>query len=436
MRRYLIWLMLAGAAFAQDDLTTFLAPVQEHPAVVASRALLSAAEASYQAVYTPIGLSLQGAYTRLNLDDEVSLPPGIELPQNLVNIEFGVNLRPFPFGDIADLAQQRRIELERAHLNYQQTLTNLEIQALQLAMQFRLLEASLEVARAAQRLSEAALTATQTRLARGAASEAEVAEAEQRLREAAQAELEAADNLNLVRLSLEQLVGPATLTAVPELEPVTGTLPDVRQAEYDLQLAEVGVTNSQRALYPVAQASYTIPLGDQRSELALSLESRTLQPSVRYNYSNPRQSFGGFAPPPGVDPSILQGTFTIGVSLEISAESFAAAEGAFSRLQAAQAGVRAARDNAGLTARSLTATLDSSRLGLEIAKRSLQLARQSLTDTEQRQQLGLATSLDVLQAELGVRQAELGVRSGELEVLNSILATYSSYALPPSEVLP
>jgi outer membrane protein TolC len=438
LRLFIATALLSSLTIAQetDALARFLAPIQQHPAVVASRALLAAAEANYQAVYTPIGFSLQGAYTRLNLSDDVMLPPGLELPQNLVNVEFGLNLRPFPFGDIADLAQQRRVALERAQLSYQQTLANLEVQALQLAMQLRLLEASLEVARAAERLSEAALAATRTRLARGAASETELAEAEQRVQEARQGALEAADNLALARLSLQQLVGDEMLTAVPLLEPVTGALPDVRQAEYDVQLAEVGVTNSQRALYPVAQASYAIPLSDERSELAFALESRTLQPSIRYSYSNPRQSFGGFSPPPGVDSSILRGAFTIGVSLEISAESFAAAEEAFLQLQAAQAGLQAARDNAGLTARSLSAAITSSRLGLEIAERSVQRASQGLADTQQRQALGLATELDVLQAELSLRQAELGLRSGELEYLSSILSTYSSYALPLSEVLP
>lgn len=435
--RYLmamLW-MWGVAVLAQGELQAFLAPLQSHPAVVASRALVEAAEARYRAVYTPVGFTLQGAYTRLSFDDEVILPPGLELPENLINIELGLNVRPFPFGDIADLAAQRRIELERARLSYRQTLSRLEVQALELALQLRLAEAGREVATAALALSEAALAATRLRFERGAAGAGELAEAEARLAEAQQGVREAEDNLALARLSLSQLVGEARLTELPELVPVSGTLPEVLQAEYDLALAEVGRANSARALYPVAQLSYTVPL-DARSELALAIESRTLQPSLRYSYSNPRQSFGGFSPPPGVDPSALRSTLTVGVALEISGERLAAADAALAQLAAAQAGLAAARDSAELTARSLAAALESSALGRGVAERNLELAEQRLAETRQRRELGLASELELLQAELSLRQAELSARRSELERVSSILATYSSYALPLSEVLP
>ena len=427
----------------ETTVAQFLAALQNHPAVKAQAALVAAAQAQLDAVYAPVSFNASANYTRLNLDVPET-PPGTDtpdIPKNLVGMTLGASLRPFVFGDTADLAETRRIDLEKAKLSYLETLSALEAQALSGAAQVALAEASLNLAREGADLAETALSAARTRQTKGAAGASDVRSLELQLRDAANRLQSAQTSLDLARRSLASLVGAASAPASYRLVPTSGTPPDVLRAQLDLQLAKVGAAGLERGLYPTAQASYTWPLSDNKSELSLSIESRTLQPGVNYSYANPKQGAAGFSAPEGVPASALKGSFTVGVALNISPEAFGALQAADARVTAAAAGLQAALDNAELTALSLQNALQTAQLGLELARQSVADAELTLQDVNTRRDLGLATDLEVAQAEFAATQARLGERSAELVLLQALLDTYSTYAvvlvpLPAPEAQP
>ncbi|CAN5880969.1 hypothetical protein BH24DEI2_BH24DEI2_25140 [soil metagenome] len=414
----------------------FLAAVQNHPVVRAQAALVAAARAQLEAVYSPVSFNASGNYTRLNLDIPEA-PPGQEpgqetpdLPNNLVGLNLGANFRPFVFGDTADLARSRQIDLAKVELGYTETLSALQAQALGAAAQVTVAEESLNLATESRTLTESALAATRIRQTKGAAAESEVRALELQLREADNRLSSAGANLAIARRSLVNLVGETEAPGLVRLEPVTGTPPDVRRAALDLELARVGAGGAGRALYPTAQASYTWPLGDEKSELALSLESRTLQPGVSYSYANPRQGAAGFSAPEGVPASVLKGSFTVGVALNISPETYGAVQAADARVVAAAAGLSAALDNADITALSLQANYETAQLGLELAQQGVTDAVTTLQDVRARLRLGLATEFEVSQARFALTQTRLNERSAELNLLQATLDSYRTYAVP------
>ncbi len=98
---------------------------------------------------------------------------------------------------------------------------------------------------------------------------------ELQLREANNRLSSAQANLDIARRSLVNLVGETVTPGMVRLEPTRGTPPEARRAALDLELAKVGAAGAGRALYPTAQASYTWPLGENKSEVAVAIESRT-----------------------------------------------------------------------------------------------------------------------------------------------------------------
>lgn len=461
MKRLLTLALFFSLALAQEaeglqNLKSFLGTLQTHPAIVASASLVSASRAQRDAVYFPVSGELSGGYNRLFVDTtDATLPPGFEESElsNAFQFSATARFRPFVFGDIADLAKQREIDLAKSQLSYRETLASLEAQALEAAAQVGLAQSSYELAKEALDLSASVLSITETRLEKGAASDADLRTAQANLLEAQNSLRSAELNLELARRGLANLVGEANLGEMPKLEPVTGTLPDVSRAQLDAQLASVGVGNSQRGLFPVGQVSYTLPIAHEEtvtdalgnesqqkavnSELSLSLESRTLQPSLSYSYQNPKQTVAGFAAQPqlGLGLADLQGSLSIGVSLSISPDALAQLEAANAQLNAAQARLQATQDGAAITELTLNNNLETSQLKLELAKAQLANAELALDDSQKRLELGLATELDLKQAELALTQAKLAQLSANFSYLQAVLATYRSYAIPVSEAL-
>ncbi|MCA9839405.1 MAG: TolC family protein [Trueperaceae bacterium] len=461
MKRLLTLALFFSLALAQEaeglqNLKSFLGTLQTHPAIVASASLVSASRAQRDAIYFPVSGELSGGYNRLFVDTtDATLPPGFEESElsNAFQFSATARFRPFVFGDIADLAKQREIDLAKSQLSYRETLASLEAQALEAAAQVGLAQSSYELAKEALDLSASVLSITETRLEKGAASDADLRTAQANLLEAQNSLRSAELNLELARRGLANLVGEANLGEMPKLEPVTGTLPDVSRAQLDAQLASVGVGNSQRGLFPVGQVSYTLPIAHEEtvtdalgnesqqkavnSELSLSLESRTLQPSLSYSYQNPKQTVAGFAAQPqlGLGLADLQGSLSIGVSLSISPDALAQLEAANAQLNAAQARLQATQDGAAITELTLNNNLETSQLKLELAKAQLANAELALDDSQKRLELGLATELDLKQAELALTQAKLAQLSANFSYLQAVLATYRSYAIPVSEAL-
>ena len=433
-------MLLFGFSVAHgQSLEAFLSTLDSHPGVQASAALVSAAQAQLDAVYTPVGFEMSGNYTRLNLDLPDLPPESPEIPENLVGLNLSASFRPFVFGDLSDLAEQRRLELYRAQLSYRETLSNLQAQAVEVLSRLQLAQTSVALSQEGVDLAETVLDTTKTRLARGAASEADLRSAQQRLREAENSLLSAEANAELAERSLRNLVGdvalPETVSAELFTDEISTFSPEVARADLDLTLAKVGVQNAQRAFYPTAQASYTWPLSDEKSELSLSIESRTLQPRVAYSYANPKQTTAGFSAPEGVPSDALKGSFTIGVSVTVSPENVGALQAAQARLVASEVGLQAAKDSAELNRLSLDNAYEDAFRNEAFAKLSLQDAERSLEETTTRVELGLATELELLQATFALNQSKLNVLSAQQSLLQARLNYYRSYAVPPSEAL-
>jgi outer membrane protein len=437
-------IVFVGLTQAQD-LQTFLAAVKTSPGVAANQSLVSAAEAQLAAVYSPVSATVQSNYATGSYSLEPEVVESANLPEQSFGFSIGATFRPFVFGDLADLAEQRRIALEQAKLTYQQTLAESEVQALTAAANVQLARASLGLAQTGRDIAQAALESTQIRFGRGAATDAEVRAAQERLSSANNQLQNAEASVALARQGLSLVVGEATLETLPTLPLIKGTPPDVKQAEYNVALANIGIGSSNRAFIPTAQASLAVPLDDERSEVDFSIESRTLQPTVMYKYDNPKTSIGqGFPVPRDTNP--LDGdldlgagdvnvAFSIGVSATISVEQFNNVDAANAQLAAAQAGLVAAQERATLTALNLSNTYQTAVRGLELAKLTLSNAESTLSETRAREEAGLAVTLETDQAELAVKQAEFAVFSAEIDVLNAVLATYQTYATPVSQTL-
>jgi outer membrane protein len=426
-----------------QDLASFLAAVKNNPVIAANQSLVAAAEAQLTAVYSPVSATVQGNYTGASytLPENIPAEAAENIPDQSGGFSVGATFRPFVFGDLADLAEQRRVALEQAKLTYQQTLADLEVQALTAAANLQLAQASLDLAQTGRDLAQAALNSTQTRFEKGAASEAEVRAAQERLSSAENQLVNAESGVTLAQQGLQLLVGDATLETLPSLPLLEGTPPDVRQAEYNIILANLGISSSNRAFIPTAQASLAVPLDDGKSEFDFSLESRTLQPTVTYKYDNPKGTVGQGVPIPRIDgfPELgaddINVVFSVGVSATISVEQFNNLDAANAQLAAAQAGLVGAQERANLTALTLSNSYQTAVRGLELAKLTLSNAQSTLSETQTREEAGLAVGLETEQATLAVKQAELSVFSAEIDVLKAILASYQTYATPISETL-
>lgn len=428
---FFVW----SLALAQEDLVTFLSALQNNPAIIANKSLVDAAKAQLDAVYSPISGTVSGGMVFASYSDDIAPPLAEALPDSTGQFSVGASFRPFVYGDFADLAEQRRVALAQAKLSYQQTLANLEAQAIEAAAQLLQAEEGLKLARQARDLAQHSLDVTQIRLDKGVASQADLRSAQERLFQSENQIQTAEAGVNLAKQGLVLLVGDVSLENLPELPLAQGISVEVKQAEFNIALSKIGIASSERAFYPVVQAGLALPLNDDKSEIGLSIESRTLQPKVEYSYQNPKQSAGGIGLPQGLEVNQVEAVFSIGVSATISVDQFNNLDAAKAQVAAAEAGLKGAQDRANLTALSLSNSYQSTVRSLELAKLTLQNAQRTLEENQKRQEAGLAIDLEVDQAVLAVKQAELGILSAQIEVLKSILSTYKTYAQPISETL-
>lgn len=429
MRRRLLALAccsLLALAAAQAELASFLAPLQRHPAARAAAASVAAAQFQLDGTYEPFALSLSGglsAFANEDIDLAPDLPGQQGLPTTGGQLSAELTIKPFPLPELVD---QATIALEQAKLDYRDTLTGLEVQALSAALQLQLAEQSLALSRQSAEVAGQALAATRLRFERGAATGRELRDAEAGYFEAEALVLDAEHGLELARLSLEQLVlGRASLDVAALRLPVpSGTPLSVARAQLARASAELGSRVAGKALLPVVQAGYSWNL-DERSNLGLALETRTLQPRVSYSYQDP-----GRSPPQDA----VRGSFQVGVSLEFSAANIAEADAARAQLEAADAGLRAAWDSGELQRRSLENALARAERQLELAQRRFGNVQANLNEAREREALGLGVPLETQQAALALGQETLELQSARQDVLLALLELYRFHAMPPSEV--
>ena len=443
MKRTLILalLLLTSAVAAQSSqdaptLSTFLAPLADQPSLRAAGEQVTSAEAQLRAAYDPVSLQASGGYTAFDttsVDINPAQPGTQTLPASGGQISAAVTVRPWLFGDTADQADKSRLQLAQARLDYRDALTGLQIQAVQAAYGVQLARESLDSAKEGEKVAQAALDATRLRHDKGAASDRDLRSAETGVEQAKQYVANAQGGLALAQTTLESLVGP---TAAPDVSTLALDVPDgtalsVQKARLNGDLAAVSVRNATRSVYPVVQAGYTWNV-DSKDSLGISIESRTLQPKVSYDFQSPGTSF---------PQDQINGSFQIGVSMNISPGVIDGLQATHAQLRAAQDAVDAAVRSAAVQKASLDNDLTQAKGALRLAQRQLDDARATLREDQTRENLGLGTPLTTQQAALDLTQRQLDLQQARQDVLAKTLAYYRFYAHPlvsttPSEVQP
>ena len=419
-----------------QEVRALLAGLDDHPALTASQRAVDAARADLDGLRFPVLLS--GSATAQRAD--VSASDGV--PQDTIDDASAWDtsatvtavLRPFLLGDLGDAERQRRIALVQAERRHQETRANLEAAAMQAATGLLVAEHGVRIAEAGLLLAERAADATTLRIERGAARDVDGERAALEVDRAEESLRSATARASLAAARLADLVGPdarlGTLpdpNALPTLPSVEIPAPGVVQAELDLTLAEVGLASASRALLPTAQAAYAWNLDE--SAVTVSLESRTLQPTVRYETDGPfaTQDTG---------PIDVEGVFTFGLSFEVGGDAPAARNAAAARRDAALAGLTQAQRDAALAASDRDEARRAARAELDFAEHERTLAYRDADEAAAQRDAGLATELDVLRVELTALQSDLTVLNARATLLDAILADYRDLAIPLSEVLP
>ena len=426
-----------------------LAGIDDHPALRAARRSVDAARAELTAVRFPV--ALEGELSAQRPYASATAAPGVpqeQVDELLADVDWTTSasvrarLRPFLLGDLADLGAQRRIAVARAERRLSDTRAGLEAGALQAAAGLQVAEHGVRLAEAGLSLAREAAEATETRIRRGAAREREgqraaleIARAEERLRAARAAREQAAARLT-------DLVGPdgadvrIDVTQLPDLPPAEAEDPAVLAAADDATLAAVGVGSASRGLLPTASASYAWSTDD--GALSLSLETRTFQPTIAYDTPNPlAEAARSIEVPPALAQDVrVDASVTLALSFELGAEGVTAVDASRARLEAAEAALELARTEADRASTDRSEAVLAARADLAFAQADLELARQDANDVHRRVELGLATPLDALQADLSTLQADLAALQARLDLLAAQVRGYRDLAVPLSEVLP
>lgn len=440
-----------GEARLPGDVAALLAAVTDHPALVAARQALDAAQADVDAVRFPLALEGEAGAQRF----DVTAEPAAGVPQSRVdeavdelrwNLSASIRarLRPFRIGDLGDLEAQRVVALRRAERRVSETRAALETGALQAAAGLLVAERGVDLAEAGRQLAQAAVETTRLRLDRGAAreddvrrAELELARAEERVRAAragvARASARLADLVGPGR-RLEELPDPTQFPRIPEalaLDPAVATARD------DVALARIGVGSAERGLFPTAQVSYAWTTDD--GAISVSLESRTFQPTLGYETPDPYANLTQGLDPTGAllaEPATIDGVLTVGLSFAIGPESAYGVSAAEARLRAAEAGLAAARLDAERAADDRDEAVRAARAELAFTRTDAELAGSAADDVRRQVDLGVATPLEALRADLSSLDATLTVLNARVALLSALLDDYRALAVPLSEVRP
>ncbi len=412
------------------ELERLLSKLEDYPALVAAKAQAEAAQAQLRSAFDPVVLSADAGYALFDNEDLGANPqqvngPTTEIPESSTQLSLELSFRPVPFGDIADLAETAEIDLRDALLSFREMVATLQVQALESALNAALAQEAFKLAQEGAKLAQEAFDINSARFAKGAASAAELRLAEQNLRQAENRLLNSEADFELAKLALLDLVGEVILPEIPAIPPAQGTAPAISRAELNLRRAQVGLRRAERELYPVAQAGFNWNIDDNNS-LSLSLESRTLQPSVAYNYQDPGRQ---------LPENLVNTSFQIGVGLSISPGVFNRIDAAKAQVKAASAGLEANRDRDAIEQRILANNIQKTERSLALSQLALENAQQDLDEISVRESLGLATALERQQTFVAFQQARLELQNAQLEALKTVLATYNYYAIPLSEVV-
>ena len=435
--------LLGGASAQGADLSLpdFLGALTGHPELLAAGAGLEAARLQLSATRDPVALTATGAYNRIDLDDALTAAQaptdpgdgsgaGASVPsQTGYTASAGLVFRPFAYGELADTLTQLEVDLQTRQLDFSTAQAGLEARALEAALQLRLAGRSTELSAAGVAAAADGLAATRLRAERGAANDRELREAEVALLEARTLSQNAQLDTESARLNLQTLVGdtpPPSEDALEALQPPAVQTPvSVLQTELQTRLAALPLAAVQRALLPVASASYSYNVSDY-SSVSAAIDSSSLQPQVGFSYQDPART---------LPESAVDGVLSLSLSANISLGAVDALGAAERQGAAAEAALRAAREGGALQETALRAAYTRAGRDANLERRTFTNAQTSYEENVTRQELGLAAPLETRTALIELLQADLERRTAELTELGALLDLYELYALPPSETL-
>ena len=400
-------LLSTGLAGAQGNVASFLASLENYPGLQAARTSLALAEARLGQAYDPFGLTLNSAFDPQPAEGDPTFTASA-----------GAVFRPFLYGENADLVGRRQVELAQARLDYNEVLTNLQVEVLEAAWSVQLAEESLRLAQEGVTVADRSLTSTQARLERGVAAAPELRDAQLGLTGARNLRANSEDALVLAQLRLETFVGDARLGALPVYPlPTEGVPLVVARAQNDIALRQIDIAPLQRNLYPVLQASYAQGLGD-RNALFASINTASFAPSLGYSYTSDGADTG----------------FRLSVSYDISLNDFDAVGIAEDEVTQGELALQDVIQRSQLERSGLMNILASAQRDLDLARRSFESAQQTLEETQEREELGLSLPLETQQAAVAVTEAGQLFQAARLAVQAARFDLYTFYALPPSSV--
>lgn len=423
---------------APETVAALLAGLEPHPGRRAADALVAAAGLRLEAVRQPLTLSLRVDLQRLDVTPAAApLPPPNDQLANVDaerdQVALTLVLRPFLAGDLADLGDQRVVDLERAALQARETVVQLEVQAIQAATGLWLADLGVALAERAEALATASAAATERRAELGGADPVAVGDAERALREAQAGLRDARAQRDLAAARLASLVPGAGPLPPFDLARAVGTPPDLVRAAFDLTLADIAVRNADRGLLPTLEAGYTWPAAG--GTVSLGIESRTWQPAVSYQSGTPV----GLTAPSGLPPENLPtvgGALSVAIAWTVSPQAALEADAHRRQRDAAAANLAGAHDRARLTDLAHAAALASAADREAVARLDLDLRALERDAADARFSAGAIAELARLQAHLVWHRAALAYASARVDRLNAVLDTYVAYAAAPSEVLP
>ncbi len=429
------------------QLASFLDYVKQNPNLAGVAAARDIAQAQVDMVLDPVALEITGGYARNDVDVSFVATGQTQNqtePTNLDNTivgttqaSVGLSFRPFAFGDIADELARQNINLSQSNMTYRSTLAALEIGAIEAARNLEIAKQALTLAEEGLSLALDGLNITETQFERGAATDASLRNANLRVLEAEDQTQAAKDGIVLATAALAQLIStdpnsidlPRVSIPLPVYDVVGEKNPNIVQAGFNLRQVEILKDTFERNLYPVAQLSYNSYLNDE-SNLSFSIETRTLQPKISYSYQASDQAL----PSSGATVS-NNNDLIVGLSMNISPAAIRNLEIADTQLEAAKAGIEAAEQQAELERLQLQQNINQAIRSLKTKEQALANAEADFEAVQQRIELGLAPLFEKQQSFVALSQAKLAVEQAEFSILSAVLASYSQYGVPISEVL-
>ncbi len=394
-----------------ETLVEFLAALDNNLSLEAARASLLASEANLRQARDPAKVEVGAIY-----DSE----PDLSSATTIVSTD--LVLRPFIFGSAAEEMQKRKLELKQAQLDYNETLSRLEAQALEAAFNVKISKLRLVLATQKHQLATEELSAILTKFDAGVATIRERRDAELALIEAQSLLTKAEIELTLAEQMLRSFVGDRPLEIIPELPIPQGDFLEVARAQIAVDIAKDSREATKQTFLPVLDASYNYHLSSQ-STLSASINSSTFQPRLGYIYE--------------VSASHTPGSsFSVGLSMTISVSDFDALDARSRELQAAEKALDNALQEAELQLQRIENNYFYAQQELNLAQNKFEDAQLDLQEAKAQESLGLTTSLVTQRAAVALTEAELNLQLAELAVSQSVLEYYKLYAQPISETLP